>query len=148
MENSNLEFLTYEQSQCEQKLCYYRDENYLFVESAATLSLSYNTTVKTNCLVTSQPGNIFWTFPCLVFCGLNYHLLNILWHTVYHRPHLWDLCLVMSPSNFINQSLQTRHALQSFFCILHLLNDICFNSNETKFINVASSVAKGWDVLK
>lgn len=88
--------------------------NYLFVESAVTLPLSYNKTVKTKCSVTFQLGNIFCTFPCIVFCGLNCHLLNILWHTIYRRPQLWDLCVTMSPRNFINKSLKTRHILQSF----------------------------------
>ena len=69
--------------------------NYLFVESGVTLPLSYNKTVKTKCWVTSQPGNISWSFPCIVFSGLNYHFLNILWHIICHRPQLWDLCVAI-----------------------------------------------------
>lgn len=67
-------------------------ENYLFVESAVTLPLSYNKTVKTKCSVTSQLGNIFWTFPCIVFCGLNYLVKYIMTYYLPQTTALRPLC--------------------------------------------------------
>lgn len=117
--HGNLYVLTYNFSRIWTILVWAKDPattergNYLFVESAVTLPPSYNKTVESKCSVTSWLGNVFWAFPCIVFYGLNYHLLSILWHTVYHRPQLWDLCVAMSPRNLIDKSLKTRHIFQS-----------------------------------